>query len=314
VLPKWRSGMRLTGLAHPVLNVESERLKTLLTKLTGSADISFATARDPFTGFGYPSGEGTGLTARIYAAQTIRAPDCRPVIGSAQAMLLAECPLASGDDGPSGSKILVLSDPDLLNNHGLRLGDNARVALDVLSARADGRNIVIDYSRDVWLRDPVSEPVRERSWDDLARFFGPPFDTLWAGVALVLALFVWRAALRTGPLRHELTGPGAGKTRALRARARLMRLSGQDGALVREYAAARLVATASAMVGPAHAHHYSGEDAFLDYAARRHPAEASRLRTLLAHIRSLPARLPATEALHQIDQLEQLLEQINHDA
>ncbi|MEM5583566.1 hypothetical protein WNZ15_13960 [Roseibium sp. AS2] len=320
VLPKWRSGMRLTGLAHPVLNVETERLEDILEKLTGGTDIAAVSADSPFTDFSYRSPEGEDLTARIYAAQMFTNADCRPVIGQGAAMLLADCPLATdaGPDNQAGSRtenrILVLADPDLLNNHGLRLGDNAQIALDVLGSRAGDRNIVIDYSRDIWLRDPVSEPARERTWDDLARFFGPPFVTLWAGAALVLALFLWRAALRNGPVRPEGSGPGAGKMLAVSARARLMRLSGQDGALIREYATARLAATAASLFGPAYARHYSGEEAFLAYAARRHPEETLRLRAVLAAIRALPARLPAAEAIHQIDQLEQVLEQISHDA
>jgi hypothetical protein len=93
-----------------------------------------------------------------------------------------------------------------------------------------------------------------------------------------------------------------------------MRLSGQDGALTREYASARIAATASTLFGPAHARHYSGEDAFLTYTERRHPELAPRLRSVLDGIRRLPARLPAAEAIHHIDQLEQILEQITHDA
>lgn len=314
VLPKWRSGMRLTGLAHPVLGVERGRLTATLRKLTGDGDIELVPARSPFTDFRYRTGDGQSMTARIYAAQMISDENCTPVIGRPDAMLLAECPLAgTGDDEPDQT-ILVLSDPDLLNNHGLRLGDNARVALDLLEDRAGDANIVIDYSSDVWLRDPYVEPERERTWDDLARFFGPPFLALWAGAALLLALFLWRAALRYGPIRPETAGPGAGKDIAVQARARLLRLSGQDGALARDYAAARLAATASQLFGPAHARHYAGEQAFLTYTERRHPALAPRLHAVLDTIHKLPARLPASDAIRQIDQLEQVLEQITHDA
>jgi hypothetical protein len=314
VLPKWRSGMRLTGLAHPVLGVRPERISATLRKLTGDSSASPVRARVPFTDFNYDAANGDRLTARIYAAQMFRSEACTPIIERDNAMLLGECRLAgTGEDDPN-SRALVLSDPDLLDNHGLRLGDNAAIALDFLRSRAGEANIVIDYSRDVWLRDPYVEPRRERTWDDLARFFGPPFLALWAGGGLLLALFLWRSALRYGPVRPELNTPGAGKDIAVQARARLLRLSGQDGPLVREYAAARLAATASALFGPAHARHYSGEPAFLDYTERRHPALSPRLRSILDGIHKLPARLSASEAIHHIDQLEQVLEQITHDA
>jgi len=311
VLPKWRSGMRLTGLAHPVLIADRKRLTDTVNKITGAEDGGLVYAKVPFTDFRYRSTEGENLRALIYAAQMFKGPGCKPVLRTDEAMLLGDCPLEGGENG---RRVLVLSDPDLLNNHGLRLGDNARIALDVLRDKAGDRNVVIDYSRSSWLRDPAVQPERERSWEDLARFFGPPFVTLWIGAALALCLFLWRAALRYGPVLPELAEPGAGKALAVRARARLMRLSGQDGALAREYAAARIAATAASLFGAAHAGHYAGEDAFLDFAERRHPDEAARLRTVLAEIRGLPAHVPASEAIRLIDQLEQVLEQITHDA
>ncbi|TYC70089.1 hypothetical protein FMN63_09280 [Stappia sp. BW2] len=315
VLPKWRSGMRLTGLAHPALKVEANRLQTIVDKITGTRGTKIGASDRPFTDFRYRSQTGETLRAEIYAAQTFANESCRPIVGDTDAMLLADCPLADPeDDTAEQERILVLSDPDLINNHGLRLGENAGIALDVLTEKAGTRNIVIDYSRYSWLRDPVSEPRRERTWDDLLRFFGSPFRALWLGAALLLGLALWRGLIRYGPIRDEEAGPGNGKDLAVLARARLMRLSGQDGALVREYATARISATASALFGPAHARHYAGEDAFLTFTERRHPALAPRLRAILADIRKLPARLPATEAIQHIDQLEQVLEQITHDA
>ncbi|MGX1499684.1 hypothetical protein ACSSV1_004744 [Labrenzia sp. MBR-25] len=313
VLPKWRSGMRLTGLAHPVLKVEADRLQAIVDKITGTRGTKIGAATRAFTDFRYRSQASEPLRAEIYAAQTFANESCRPIVGDTGAMLLADCPLANAGDSEQ-ERILVLSDPDLINNHGLRLGDNAGIALDVLTETAGTRNIVIDYSRSSWLRDPVSEPRRERTWEDLLRFFGPPFRALWLGGALLLGLALWRGFSRYGPIRDEEAGPGTGKDLAVQARGRLMRLSGQDGALVREYATARISATASALFGPAHARHYAGEDAFLTYTERRHPALAPRLRAILADIRKLPARLPATEAIQHIDQLEQVLEQITHDA
>ncbi len=313
VLPKWRSGMRLTGLAHPVLNVEQTRLQALMRQLTG--DRSFTTRGDgaPFKDFRYRSKDGEELTAQVYAAQMFTSKNCTPILGSREAMLLADCPLDAvsirQDD-----RVLVLSDPDLLNNHGLRLGDNAKIVLDLIRSKAGEHNVIIDYSRSSWLRDPASEPERERTWDDLLRFFGPPFLTLWVGAAVAMALFLWRGAIRYGPIRTGGNGPGTGKLLAVRARARLMRLSGQDGALVRDYAAARLTATAAALFGPAQARHYAGEQQFLEFAGRRYPAEAPRLRKVLNEIHRLPDRLPAAGAIHLIDELEQVLEQMTHDA
>ena len=313
ILPKWRTGLRLTGIAHPILSIEPGRVRATLKKLTGDGTAELVPSQAPFTDFNYDASDGDAFKARIYDAQMFRSEVCTPIIGRQDAMLLAECPLAT-PEGDALDSVLVLSDPDLMNNHGLRLGDNARIALDILQSEAGDGNIVIDYSRDVWLRDPYVEPDRERTWDDLARFFGPPFLALWIGAAIVFALFLWRASVRYGAVRPESTELGAGKDIAVQARARLLRLSGQDGALARDYATARLAATAAQLFGPSHARHYAGEAAFMTYTERRHPALAPRLKSVLDAIHSLPARLQASEAIHHIDQLEQVLEQITHDA
>ena len=316
VLPKWRSGMRLTGRAHPILLIDKDRITHTLNDVTdGSPELVYG--KSPFTDFRYRSSEGEELHTSLYAAQMFRNERCTPIIGTSDAMILGECPLPSDlepdEDGPR-NKMLVLSDPDLVNNHGLRLGDNAEIARDFLSSQTDEGNMVIDYSRASWLRDPFQEPERERTWADLQRFFGPPFLILWLGAGLLLALSLWRAALRYGPILRDRATPGASKALAVEARARLMRLSGQDGALVREYTAARISAVASALFGPAHAGHYAQEDEFLKFAERQHPAEAIRLRSILAAIQKLPVRTHATEAIHLIDEFEQVLEQITHDA
>lgn len=313
ILPKWRTGMRLTGRAHPVLRAEPERLTETLGKLIDENNPELIFPEAPFTDIDFQSTNGDTLQAKVYAAQLFKAGNCIPLIGTEEAMLLGDCPL--GETAADGNnRILVLSDPDLLNNHGLRLGDNAKVAVDLLGAKAGERNIVIDYSRASWLRDPTREPKRERTWADLLRFFEQPFLTLWIGSAALFLLFLWRAALRYGPIRPDTTKMGASKSLAIRARARLMRLSGQDGALTTEYAAARIAATAESLFGVAHARHFTSEDDFLKYVDRRHAAYAPRLRAVLSEIRKLPAHLPALEAIHHIDELEQVLEQITHDA
>lgn len=317
VLPKWRSGMRLTGIAHPVLLIEPGKITETLDEVTGGGAAELVYGRTPFTEFSYRATDGATLRARLYAAQMFRSAGCDPVIGTSDAMVLGSCPLpaeAQSDDDGTRDRVLVLSDPDLLNNHGLRLGDNAQIAADFLSSQTDEGNIVIDYSRISWLRDPFQEPVRERTWADLSRFFGPPFLILWLGAACLFSLFLWRAALRYGPILRERAATGSGKALAIEARARLMRLSGQDGALVHEYAAARISAVAAALFGPSHARHYASEDEFLSFADRQHPDDAARLRSVLAEIRRLPARAHAAEAIHLIDEFEQVLEQITHDA
>lgn len=307
VLPKWRSGMRLTGIAHPALLVDGARLDALLQSLTGEDAIRLTRIPQVRTSLPYRDATGTDRMAELYAAQLFDAGRCDPLIGQGAQTLLASCPIAGSD-----RSVLILSDPDLLNNHGLRLGDNAEIARDVLLAAAGTGSIVIDYSRDDWLADPEAPIQRERTWSDLLRFFQPPFLALWLGALMTLGLVLWRSFRRAGPVLAD-PAPDGGKLQAIRARARLMRLTGQDGAMLVDYAAARVTATAARLVGPGHARQIGEEQAFLRYLSRRRPDLAARLGDALATLKALPPRIPATTAIHHVDALEQILELIAND-
>lgn len=313
ILPKWRSGMRLTGIAHPALLVDEARLNALLRSLTANPTIRIERVPQVFTPVPYTAASGEVLSAELYAAQLFNASACAPIIGRGKATLLASCP-ARG----SGKSVLILSDPDFLNNHGLRLGQNAEIARDFLLSAAGDGSIVIDYSRDNWLGN-IDEPVqRDRTWADLLRFFEPPFLALWLGAALILALALWRSFRRAGPVAASSsvavsTGPEGGKLQAIRARARLMRLTGQDGALLGDYATARIAATAARLVGPGQARLIGEEQAFLRHIARRRPDLSARLADVVTRLRALPPRIPATTAIHHVEDLEQILELIAND-
>ena len=92
-----------------------------------------------------------------------------------------------------------------------------------------------------------------------------------------------------------------------------MRLSDQDGALVREYARARLAATAAQIFGPANARHYAQPKAMIGYLARRRPEAAEGLQAALDQIEALPPRLPPADAIRHIDTLEAQLEHLTDD-
>jgi len=307
VLPKWRSGMRLTGIAHPTLMVEKARLEALLTRLTGDPSAKINLTDEAFSTLPYNAADGTGLTAMLYAGQFLDAGTCTPIIGSGARTLLASCPLRASD-----ASIVILSDPDLLNNHGLRLGDNALIARDFLGSAAGDGLVLIDYSEDNWFSDIQTGIARDRTWADLLRFFEPPFRVLWLGAGLVLALALWRSLRRAGPVAAE-PGSALGKLQAIRARARLMRLTGQDGALLADYAAARIAATAARLVGPGHARQIGEERAFLRHVARRRADLATRLKAVLAALHALPLRVPVAAAIGHVEDLEQILERIAHD-
>lgn len=310
VLPKWRSGMRLTGRAHPFLFVRPQRVASSLNALIVGSGARIMRDSAPFADFDYIAENETMLSAVTYASQMFTAPGCRPILGSADAMILGECLI---EEGRTGRRVLVLSDPDLINNHGLRLGDNAAIMSDLVGLVSGGQQVIIDYSSRSWLANDKQAVARDRTWSDLLRFFSPPFTLIWAGLFIALLLILWRSAVRFGPLCASSNALGASKMTAMSARARLMRLSNQDGALIHDYSKARLAATAAALFGSANARHYASAEAFLAYTQRRHPTLSGRLVTVLKTLRSMPANATAPRAMAAVEELESILEQITND-
>lgn len=308
ILPKWRTGMRLTGLAHPALLIEENRPGRIMNQLFGTPIDSVARIPVPFSEFDYA--QNPDLAARLYVAQVFEGKGCTPIIGKPGAMVLGDCPLNQA--GAEQRRALVLSDPDLLSNHGLRLGDNATIAADLLPEQAGSGNIVIDYSPQVWLTSGRDIVQRDRTWDDFKQFFAYPFSILWVGGALVMGIVIWRSGLRYGPILGGATDTKTSKLGAITARARLMRLTGQDGALLKDYAAARIAALSASLYGNLRPSHASDQEAFLSHLSRRAPDLADQIAAHLAQMQALPPNLTASAAIQYVEKFESLLEQTAH--
>jgi len=306
ILPKWRSGMRLTGLAHPALLIPSASTQKSLQAVLRRPSPKVSFISEPFRDFEVQSAKAKGKTARLYVPQVFTDKSCEPLIGTAQAIVLGRCTLKNA---PNDS-VLVLSDPDLVNNHGLRLGDNAHIMRDILLAEASKKAIRIDYSTRIWLYKQDQGVTRERTWNDLLQFFAYPFSLLWASAGLLMALVLWRAGVRYGPLLTSTGGIGASKQIANSARARLMRLTGQDGALLRDYTDTRLAALAAQKLGPTAA---TDPRIALKLVRRKRPDLADRLDKVLSDIKALPAHLPAASAISYVETFEHIMEQLDHD-
>ncbi|NVO57822.1 hypothetical protein HW561_18655 [Rhodobacteraceae bacterium B1Z28] len=311
ILPKWRSGMRLTGFGHPFLIAPRADVQALLHQLAGMDVGQVFHAHTPFSEYALTSDPDESLLARIYAAQVFEGRGCVPILGRPGAMVLGLCPLPSEGEQ---DQVYVLSDPDLLNNHGLSLGDNAWIAAQLLPDIAGEGRIVIDYSDQNWLTESEQVIERERTWEDLKRLFQPPFLILWIGSGILLILAIWRGGIRNGPVHDPQPMLGTGKRTANRVRARLMRLTDQDGALLTDFIDTRLRAHATATFGTAHKIAGRPEVAYLNFVRARHPDLAQQLEELIDTIRALPAHLSAADAIPYVDQFELILEQLADDA
>ena len=310
ILPKWRSGMRLTEIAHPELLVDGERVKKSLRRLLLDDSAELSQAKNGFSDFSYQSKDQGTLEASIYSSQSFTSSRCIPLVGSNEAIILGECSYGY----TIKSKFLLLSDPDLLNNHGLKLGDNAAVAIDLLKTRAKEKRVVIDYSIRSWLLTDTRHKKRDRTWADLLRFFEPPFQALWIIAGCLFVLFLWRGGTRFGPTRKFDFNDASKRSNMIDAFAKIMRLSDQNGSIAKEYVNARLSNIASTLFGHSQANYMANKDRFLGYLDKRDKKLAEDLLTAIDNVQNLPVKASGEVTMKHIDRLEIVLERVVNES
>ncbi|WP_295695303.1 hypothetical protein [uncultured Maricaulis sp.] len=270
ILPKWRGGVRRLGVTHPEFLIHRPGSVPESGEPDGSDQSAERIVIAPSEGADQVDGVSDQSTpvfiapdvlpvldtdwtdvpmagflsgsARLRAPQWMELPEgCTPIVGDATRALLANCQMEDHE-------YWVLSDPDLMNNHGLANGQNAEIARELVRQLAGDGDVLLDYSTAIYL---VARPdEHQRSWSDIARMFEPPFTWLWLAAGGLLALLLWRAGIRGRPLLSMFgQGHGAARRVALKAQARLMRNAHADGALVRTLVASRRQALAEAWLG-----------------------------------------------------------------
>lgn len=195
VLPKWRPVLSEPGpdgavWVKFVTRRERYEIAAVLSDVsprgaTGSSILRYSSLDE--------EGDGHFPAPTLARPQLIDAEDVglRPVFGRPDAALIAQDPASS---------LFVISDPDLLNTHGLGQGDNAAIVHQLLIEDLGATSVVID--------ETLHGFIREASiWRELAR---PPLALLTAHVGVLLLLLLWAALGRFGkpmPLAPRLA-PG----------------------------------------------------------------------------------------------------------
>jgi hypothetical protein len=189
---------------------------------------------------------GASHAMALMHPQTVAGSGCKPIIGTADSMLLGDC------RGRGRAKFWLLTDPDLVSNHGLAHAGNGQLALAMVREFGGPASVIVDASTRRWVvdRDPFNASY-ERRWDDFTRMFTWPFTMIWIGFVAMGALVLWRAIVRYGPLtRFYADEPQAAKTVSIWAKARLLRLANHDEALLKSHIRARLQTLAADLLGP----------------------------------------------------------------
>jgi len=191
----------------------------------------------------------------------------------------------------------VLSDPDLIANHGLPRGDNAALVVSLLRALCDRGAIVFDET----LHGHEIEPS---IWHAAGQF---PLVLVPAHLLLLVSLTLWLAYGRFGAPLPVPAAIAAGKQFLIDNTAALLRSGGHHGPSLRRYARQRVRAIAEAMQAPRGLADGPCRDWLL--ARVRDPAQRRRLAELLARAAT---DVPARDALATARGIRTLTEEILH--
>jgi len=237
VLPKWYGEDDPTNPSRlvRVALVPDEEIEPILRAL-GIGDGRLV--RRPRGGPVPLEGDALGLDplppADLVGPQLIQSELIEPVLWTGAGVLVGEVEI--GD-----ATVWVLSDPDLLSNHGLGRGDNAVLALSlVLALRGERGALVIDET----LHGFRSEPS---IWRVLFEF---PLVLATIQVLLAVALLLWAATGRFGRPAPPAPPVAPGKEFLIENTAALLRFGGHAGFALRRYLATSVQEVARALHAP----------------------------------------------------------------
>jgi len=150
----------------------------------------------------------------------IKGAGLRPLIGNADAMLLGEL---TNDN----RRVWILSDPDVVSNHGLARVGNAALAVTVIERlRSGAGRVVFDETIHGFAGVPANP---------LALLFRFPFVIATLLGAITVALLLWASLGRFGAPQPAPPPLGAGRQTLLQNIAKLVEFTGHQDMMIRRY-------------------------------------------------------------------------------
>jgi hypothetical protein len=150
----------------------------------------------------------------IHKPQLIRSQKLRPLLAAPDGMLI-------GESRTAGRRLVVVSDPDLIANHGLARGENAAIAVnlieDLRAGHPDGTVIF----------DEFVHGFSPKPFHMLGILFQFPFVLVTLQMGFGIALLVWAATGRFGASAAIAQPLEAGKRSLIDTGARLLAQTGR---------------------------------------------------------------------------------------
>jgi hypothetical protein len=152
--------------------------------------------------------------------QLVHGDRLQPLIASKDGMLLGQ--LVSRN-----RKIWVLSDPDVISNHGLAEPGNAALAVAIINGLRSGSGSVVF---DETLHGFISEPA-----SPILLLFRFPFVLVTLQAVIAMVLLLWATLNRFGAPQQAPPSMTAGRLGLLQNIAKLLEFSGHQEVMIRRY-------------------------------------------------------------------------------
>jgi hypothetical protein len=203
----------------------------------------------------------------------------KPIVTLQGGVLIGEADLGSG-------RQWVLSDPDLISNHGIDQGDNAVVAVSIIEAmRPSGGPVIFDETiHGLELRPNL-----------LRTAFQLPFSIVTLSAAVAIALAIWAGLMRFGRPDPSQRALQPGKVTLIRTTADLLRQGSRKGTVelvLTRYLKAQIADLVARLNGPRGLDE-NRQIAWLD--------DLAVARRLGARLQPLAAAIEATAKSHSTD-------------
>lgn len=238
VLPKWRGVRddRRPAWISAAKLVSPELARQTLALVSGRSDVMRKAWPEtwPTNSLGTsPSGSGE--------VQLVRSGELRPVVGDADGMLVGEL------TGKDGRIVWVLSDPDVLSNHGLVKGGNAVFMLALVDELRKRNN---EERGAPVVFDETVHGFREAQGTPLTLLFRFPFVIVTALLCATGGLLTLAGSTRFGAPALPRPHLDFGKEQLIGNSARLLDYAGHHDAVLKRYIRMTIRAAARGLHAP----------------------------------------------------------------
>ncbi|MEL6967037.1 MAG: hypothetical protein AAGM04_06615 [Pseudomonadota bacterium] len=200
----------------------------------------------------------------VYAPQTVRMSTintgntrCVTLIAWDNRPLLLRCGERRSGEPRARRKrnevgFYLLTDPDVMNNHGAGHAQNFAFSLALVKALSGEKPVVMDFSTTI--DRARNRNSGGRQFSDLAQFFMPPFTLFWLAFLLLAIFTLWRSGIRQSPIRNreDVRTIAASRLSMVDGEAAIFRPAGSpqnDGRISERYIANRIAALEDHILG-----------------------------------------------------------------